>query len=232
MQDSIAAICATPEELAALKGEFPPERIEHHVALDIYHYGNLSYALAGIGKVNATIAATILGLRNPKAIIFSGVSGGVGPDLDVGSIVLGSSFVQVDFGLQDRGQFKPTSPGTCPIEYEPLIVPMVSDEVQTNLLLLQSRIDNSHVGRILTADYFLNDPVLRDQLYLEYSALAFDMESAAVATTGDAFGIPVYVIRTLSDRAGEEGLTTYSQLASTTAEQSARAVKELLQILG
>jgi adenosylhomocysteine nucleosidase len=87
------------------------------------------------------------------------------------------------------------------------------------------------LGGILTADYFLNCTETRDQLHIRFAAEGIDMESGAVTQVAEAWGVPLYVIRTLSDLAGAESHLTYPQMAHMAAHNSALCVLELLGIL-
>ena len=87
------------------------------------------------------------------------------------------------------------------------------------------------LGGIVTADYFLNCAQTRTDLHTRFRAQAIDMESGAVAQVAEAWGVPLYVIRTLSDLAGEESHLTYPQMAQMAAHNSALCVPDLLAIL-
>lgn len=86
-------------------------------------------------------------------------------------------------------------------------------------------------GSVVTADYFLNCAITRQQLRGAFGADAIDMESGAVAQVAQAWGVPLYVIRTLSDLAGEDSHVTYPMMVKMAAEASAVCVPELLAIL-
>ena len=64
-----------------------------------------------------------------------------------------------------------------------------------------------------------------------FGADAIDMESGAIHQVAEAWDRPLYVIRTLSDLAGEESHVTYGQMALMAAQNSALCVAELLAIL-
>jgi adenosylhomocysteine nucleosidase len=57
------------------------------------------------------------------------------------------------------------------------------------------------------------------------------MESGALNQVAEAWDRPLYVIRTLSDLAGEESHMTYYEMALMAAHNSALCVTELLRIL-
>jgi adenosylhomocysteine nucleosidase len=52
-----------------------------------------------------------------------------------------------------------------------------------------------------------------------------------VNQVAEAWGVPLYVIRTLSDLAGEESHLTYPQMAQLAAHNSALCVPDLLALL-
>jgi adenosylhomocysteine nucleosidase len=57
------------------------------------------------------------------------------------------------------------------------------------------------------------------------------MESGAVNQVAEAWSAPLYVIRTLSDLAGEESHLAYPQMAQMAAHNSALCVLDLLKLL-
>jgi adenosylhomocysteine nucleosidase len=87
------------------------------------------------------------------------------------------------------------------------------------------------LGGVVTADYFLNCGETRQDLRRAFGADAIDMESGAVAEVARAWDAPLYVIRTVSDLAGEESHLTYPQMAAMAAANSAVCVEALLELL-
>src|ERR1700751_3928986 len=70
--------------------------------------GELALALSGIGKVHAAAAATVLrSLFPPRALIFSGVAGGLHPELQVGTVLLADRLAIHDYGLMAGGGVTP-----------------------------------------------------------------------------------------------------------------------------
>jgi adenosylhomocysteine nucleosidase len=84
---------------------------------------------------------------------------------------------------------------------------------------------------VVTADYFLNCAATRQALRRDFGADAIDMESGAVAEVARAWGASLYVIRTLSDLAGEDSHIAYPQMAAMAAANSALCVEALLVLL-
>ncbi|MHB1110599.1 MAG: 5'-methylthioadenosine/S-adenosylhomocysteine nucleosidase [Devosia sp.] len=236
-------LCATPEELTALQGQLGVgERSELHGPTRVWfstHDGReLALALSGIGKVNAAAAATLLlSTYGAKSLIFSGVAGGLNPALGVGSVLLGERLSIHDYGIVSGRQFTPTEYGVIPIgaprleEARP-----VPPGVRTNLARLRETMAGRlakpiELGAILTADHFLNCAETRDELRAAFKADAVDMESGAVNEIANAWNVPLYVIRTLSDLAGDDSHLSYAELAGMAAHNSALCVAKLIDLL-
>ena len=236
-------LCATPEELDALRTRLAPEPAPQAFGpTQVWtgeHEGQaFALALAGIGKVNAAAAATLLlAVFRAQALIFAGVAGGLNPELEVGAVLLGERLGTHDYVRIAQARFTRTRSGIIPVGAAELTeLPMVSDLVRANLLRLRERVRDAlpspaRLGAIATADYFLNCGITRDALHGELAADAIDMESGAVQQVAEAWGVPAYVIRTLSDLAGEESHLDYPRLAAMAAANSALCVTELLAIL-
>lgn len=239
----IGILCATAEELAALTARLAldPEG-EAHGPTQVWtgRHGGQALALArsGIGKVNAAAAATLLlSLFGAKALVFCGVAGGLDPQLPVGALLLADRLAIHDYGVMAGGRLTATASGVIPLGAPALEQPEpVAAEVAEVLARLARRIAPRaqhpvRLGGVITADYFLNCAQTRGELFARFAAQAIDMESGAVAQVARAWGVPLYVIRTLSDLAGEESHITYPQMARMAADNSALAVEDLLVLL-
>ena len=115
-------------------------------------------------------------------------------------------------------------------------LPPVPPEVAANFAVLAEAVAPGldapvRLGGVITADYFLNCGATREQLRAEFGADAIDMESGAVNQVAKAWGAPLYVIRTLSDLAGEESHVTYGEMVAMAAHNSALCVETLLRLL-
>lgn len=240
---TVGILCATPEELAAVRGRLhlpsePETRGPTRVWTGAHAGADVALALCGIGKVNAAAAATLLlSAYGARALVFSGVAGGLHPELEVGAVLLADRLAIHDYGYITDGRFTPTESGIIPIGAPTLTAPVpVAPAVAADLDRLAQAAQGklSHPvrrGAVVTADYFLNCAATRQQLREAFGADAIDMESGAVAQVAAAWGVPLYVIRTLSDLAGEDSHVTYPQMVEMAAENSAVCVPELLAIL-
>jgi adenosylhomocysteine nucleosidase len=236
-------LCATTEEIAALRARLDVEaEPERHGPTRVWrgrHGGqSLVLAQAGIGKVNAAAAATLLlSVFGATRLIFCGVAGGLDPDLPVGAVLLAERMAIHDYGVMAGGRLTSTESGLIPLGAPELaaLTPVaagVAAILQRLAEVLRTQIEAPvRLGGIVTADYFLNCGETREALHARFAAQAIDMESGAVNQVAQAWGVPLYVIRTLSDLAGEESHLTYPQMAELAAHNSALCVPDLLAIL-
>ena len=240
-----AVLCATPEEMTALREVLHAAgAAEQHGPTSVWRgeFGGepIVLAQAGIGKVNAAAAATLLlSVFGARGLIFSGVAGGLNPALDVGAVLLAERLAVHDYGIISAGRFTATDYGVIPVGAPELSrLTMVTEEVRGHLQRLGMILGEAgsqvqpRLGGIVTADYFLNCAQTRDELHKRLGADAIDMESGAVAVVAQAWSRPLYVIRTLSDLAGEDSHLTYAEMAAMAARNSAICVEALLHILG
>ena len=92
---------AMPVEIQMLESELKDKKTEKILGVE-FHTGvlngrNVVLAVGGMGKVNAAMTATlIIDHFRPSEVIFSGVAGGLNPDLAPGDIVLGEKIAHHD----------------------------------------------------------------------------------------------------------------------------------------
>src|SRR5690242_3660507 len=105
----LGIICAMPEEIAALLGDMTGVEHKELAGREVLQgklYGRqVAMIESGIGKVASSMTATLLldSLRC-RAIVMSGVAGGIDPELLVGDLVVAHRLVQHDYGrLQADG---------------------------------------------------------------------------------------------------------------------------------
>ena len=236
-------LCATPEELAALKATLhlePAPQVHGPTTVWTGRHADeaIVVALAGIGKVNAAAAATLLlAVFGARTLIFAGVAGGLNPAFPVGSVLLGERLAIHDYGAISDRVFTPTAYGVIPVG-APRLEGLTPASASVRALLARlvlavaGRLEAPpHLGGVITADYFLNCAETRDELHAAFGADAIDMESGAVAQVAGAWGVDLFVIRTLSDLAGADSHLTYGEMAAMAARNSALCVPALLEIL-
>jgi adenosylhomocysteine nucleosidase len=197
-------------------------------------------ARVGVGKVNAAVAATLLlDHFSPTAVILSGTAGAVDPDLNPGDVVVGTAVGHHDFGAVTadgfvRGPTRDPASG----QLDPVLFP-AGDELlaaarRASVFVKPSRLADAKAGAapkiregvIVTGDVFMSSRPLRDELRRELKAAAVEMEGAAVAQVCARFGVPLLVIRSITDRAEAQATDSYQRnvdLASRNAADLALA---------
>ncbi len=151
----------------------------------------LPILITGVGKVNAALAVTrrLAGASSlPSMLLNLGTAGALRPGL-VGTH---------EIALVEQHDFD-----------SPSIRALTGREFGPQLRLAGE-------GLVLaTGDVFVSDPALRDRLALHADLV--DMEGYAVAAAAAAFGVPVRMIKHVSDSADDSALKSWT---STVAESS------------
>ena len=220
----IGIMCATQTELAPFLDRLENRRSEKRLMRDFATgelYGHtVTAVIGGVGKVNGAITAQelIQGFGVEK-IIFTGLAGGLDETVGIGDVIIGTELLHhdLDMKLMENDQF----PG-MPTDYfrgDPELVG-----------LCRGLGDNLRFGRIATGEIFVT-AAERDGIIEKFHPLCADMESAAVAQVCWFFGIPLLVIRSLSDNADEAVEGAYTQNAARTAVYATDVVLRVLEAL-
>ncbi len=190
-------------------------------------------AAAGVGKVRAATTASLLLERfGCRALVLTGVAGGLTADMAIGDLVIADRIVDIDYGrLTEAGRLV-YQPGTLPL---PGVTPHPGYDMPADLRVrVEGRLAEARLtatlGTVLTGDAFLASASLRDELAVRWSALAIEMEGSAICGVSERFGVPWLVVRALSDRAGDESVADFSAFLSSAAAASASLVRELLPV--
>jgi adenosylhomocysteine nucleosidase len=194
------------------------------------------------GKVNAAIVATLLiGHFSPSAVFFSGTAGAIDPTLRPGDVVIGASVAQHDAGVQTpNGILRIGLRNPVTAEREPLLVPapekllaaarssaseLTLPPVKTGKSERPPRITE---GVIVTGDVFVTDVALRDDLRKSLSAVAVEMEGAAVVQACRQFRVPCLVVRSITDQADGQAASSYKEFVATASQNAARLVMAVI----
>ncbi len=105
----LAVMGAMEEEVTLLRQAMESTSEAVHAGITVYRgtFKGAEIVLAkfGIGKVNATICTQMLiDLYQPKELVFTGVAGGLLPNMRVGDLVIGSHLIQYDMNLTAFGR--------------------------------------------------------------------------------------------------------------------------------
>ena len=249
----LGIICAMPEEIAALLGDMTNidrRELAGREVLTGQLFGRpVAMIESGIGKVAAAMTATLLldGLKC-RAIVMSGVAGGIDPGLAIGDLVVASRLIQHDYGRLQSGSLTPFRPAVPPFgpgrnDYAFEVPEELVARIHTaldgfklpalpvDLVGADARPPLFKVGTIVSGDQFINDEGVRQRLQSEFGAHAVEMEGAAVAQVAEAFGVPAIVIRSLSDLAGSDSHLDFGKFVAAVAPTAAKVVEKLVPVL-
>jgi adenosylhomocysteine nucleosidase len=248
----VGLICAIPQELADLRAELDHDERVRIGGFDL-DQGRLDgrpvvLAQAGIGKVNTATVATLLAARfGARMLVFSGVAGGLDPELAIGDVVIAERAVQHDAGVIENERLHPYQAGHVPF-FNP--TPELGYAVRPDLLQrVRARLDGLYLaplsaaaggigrppklvyGTILAGDQFIHCEATRARLHREFEAQAVAMEGAALAQVAERLGVPWLEIRALSDLAGKDSRFDFARLVDEVAKSSALILRRLLLVL-
>ena len=195
-------------------------------------------AHSGIGKVNAAMAATLLVEQfQPTHILFTGIAGGVNPDLRPGDVVIGAKTAYYDYGEYTPEGFR-VSQTVDPFtgKRNPLFFAAdagllgVAEKAAADLKLAPvkpgkgERAPRVVTGVIVTGDAFVASSAKKDALRKEFKADATEMEGAVVAQICGQWRVPCLILRSLSDDAGAKAEEDERHFEKTAAQNSALLV--------
>ena len=185
---------------------------------------------SGLGKVNAAVVSTLLIEKfECELLLFSGVAGGIDPEIEIGDVIIGYSLIQHDYGKLINKEMLTFRPGYFPIgESKNDIEYKLDPKIKRKIKSLRP---NVRMGKIITGDLFLQCEETQKELFEKFGADAIDMEGAAVAQVAEQFSIPLIVVRCISDMADTESQKSSSKFLNIAAKRSFNTAKEILEIL-
>ncbi len=253
----LAVICAMAEEKAALREfmNFVETRalLGGSVTLGELDGHDVVVAESGVGKVASAVTAALLAREfGCRGLVVSGVAGGLDPALHIGDTVIAHSLVQHDYGHLHDAALTPFRPGVAPLgdqrrdyayELAPdLVIRLTELAKEIHLPDLPADlwphatppVDRRRrvlMGRILSGDQFINSEAVRQRLHGDFAAQAVEMEGAAVAQVGALLGLPVVVVRCLSDLAGADSHFDFPRFVNAVAPGAVTVLRRIIREL-
>ncbi|MDM0115502.1 5'-methylthioadenosine/adenosylhomocysteine nucleosidase [Variovorax sp. J22R133] len=238
-----AILSALPEEQEGLAAQLDGVRLVRYAGRDfhlgLWHGRSVVFALSRIGKVAAaTTAAALIERFGATRIMFTGVAGGLHPDVRVGDTVIGTEFLQHDMDaspLFPRHEVPLYGRSRFPADGELVGLLLAAarsdaasadrlfdDETRARFGLESPRV---HQGLLISGDRFVSRAeeahALRQALP---QALAVEMEAAAVAQVCHDHGVPFAAVRNISDRADDQAHVDFPAYLAQVAGRQARAL--------
>lgn len=239
----IAVVAALHEELASVLALMPDEEKQRVAGRDFWighlHGQAVVAVLSGIGKVAAATTATLLIERfGVNRIVFTGVAGGLAPGVNVGDVVLARSFLQHDMDASPifprhevpgygHARFDADAALTDALELacERMLHTLPAQLPSNTVADFALQAPRLHQGLIVSGDRFVATTAESRALQRELpDALAVEMEGAAFAQVCHDFGIPLAVVRTISDRADDAAHVDFPRFLREVASRYSGAV--------
>ncbi|MGJ7614389.1 MULTISPECIES: 5'-methylthioadenosine/adenosylhomocysteine nucleosidase [unclassified Variovorax] len=243
MAAPVAIVAAMHEELGALLAQMPDEQRVRVAGRDFWvghlHGQPVVAVLSRIGKVAAAVTATVLLERfGVRAIVFTGVAGGLAPGVNVGDVVVATALLQHDM---DASPIFPKHEvplmGLSRFAADAAISDALSDVVAGVLrdpvaLIGQAGVDEFglwspkvHRGLLVSGDRFVSTTAESAALQRDLpDALAVEMEGAAVAQVCHDYGVPFAAMRTISDRADDAAHGDFARFVAVVASRYSLAL--------
>jgi adenosylhomocysteine nucleosidase len=237
---------ALPEEIAILKSKMSKKEKTTLMGIQFFtgelKGRNVIITLTGVGKVNAAMTTTLLlDHFQPDEVIFTGIAGGINPELMPGDIIIAEKLAQHDLGVvtpegfQQQGVENPVNGKRNPtfIPSDPNLVALAQEvacDITLDVLRLGSENHKPKItkGTVITGDVFVASQRKKSLLAEDFGADAVEMEGAAVAQVCFQQNVPFVVVRSLSDNADDRAQRDLEQFYKTAARNSATLTIALL----
>ncbi len=208
MKNPIAIIGAMDEEVSTLGQQMDSvhqERIslnELPVLTGFLADREVILARCGVGKVNAALTTQyIIDRFGPRAIINTGVAGGLSPQVLIGDLVVGENSLQHDVDVSHFGYPRGAIP-SLKVSTFPGDPQLVDFAVAAARRQLESK--QVHRGLIVSGDQFISSREQKQKILACFpEAVCAEMEGAAIAQAAYLNGIPHIIVRAISDQADD-----------------------------
>ncbi len=240
----IGILAAMPEELEHVLRDVRADRVITRGGRT-YHHGTLHgvecvATLSRVGKVAAAATTMHLILEfGVREIVFTGVAGVLDPRLRVGDVVVATELIQHDLDARplfprfeapllgvSRFAVEAARRDAATVAAESFLRDFLNKSISPEDLArfgLQS--PSVHTGLIASGDQFITSHDAKESLRaILPDALCVEMEGAAVAQVGHEHGVPVTVIRTISDAADDSAPADFSAFIERVASEYSRGI--------
>jgi len=252
---TIGVLSAMPAELEDLKAQITNQQeVEQGIIKGNIGCHTIYATLSGIGKVNASaMTQKMISEFKVEAILFSGVAGGINPEYNVGDVILASRAFQHDVGHWGT-EFSMHAVGSLPeigigtgeaspyldlsLFWEPDVLSNLKNKaIQFSKSFHSVQVNGKEYspglkvgGIVATGDQFIANDAKKEYLRNQKADIV-EMEGAAVAQVALKNSIPCMIIRSVSDKAGEDANINFQLFFATVAENNADLVVHLLKLI-
>ena len=226
----LAIMGAMEEEIEPLLAHFDKVNVVEFAKNKYYevNYKGLDIVIAysKIGKVFASLTATTLIEKfGCEMLLFSGVAGGINPELKIGDLIIADKLCQHDLDITAFGHPNGFVPGGA-------VFVETSKELNTLAKEVASENDLKVIeGTIATGDQFVHSVERKEFIENTFKADALEMEGASVAVVCDSLEIPFFVLRAISDSADGGADIDFDEFLKSSAQNSANYLIKIVEKL-
>ena len=228
----LAIMGAMEEEIEPLLAHFDNVNVIEFANNKYYevNYKGLDIVVAysKIGKVFASLTATTMIEKfTCDTLLFSGVAGGINPELKIGDLIIADKLCQHDLDITAFGHPNGFVPGGKVFVETTKSLRNIAKKVasENNLKVIE--------GTIATGDQFVHSNERKDFIQSTFNADALEMEGASVAVVCDALNVPFFILRAISDTADMDAGFDFDEFLKSSAKNSAdyliKIVNELIK---
>ncbi|WP_419769336.1 MAG: 5'-methylthioadenosine/adenosylhomocysteine nucleosidase [Candidatus Marinarcus sp.] len=226
----LAVMGAMEEEIEPLLEYFSDIKVTEFAKNKYYEvsYNGLDIVIAysKIGKVFASLtASTLIEKFGCDTLLFSGVAGGINPELKIGDLIIANQLCQHDLDITAFGHPHGYVPGGAVFVETSKALNAIAKEVakEKNLKVIE--------GIIATGDQFVHSNERKEFIENTFKADALEMEGASVAVVCDALNVPCFILRAISDTADMDAGFDFDEFLKSSAKNSANYLIEIIKKL-
>lgn len=224
----IGIIAAMRAEIDSVKTEMTHKQVRTFSGIEFvsgkFRGKDVVVAQCGIGKVFAAICAqTMILLYHPDVILNTGVGGTLTSELSVGDIAISIDVVQHDMDTSPLGDPVGLVSGINVIRF-----PADKRMYEALSRSADSLGIKNVIGTIASGDQFIASTAKKDYIKENFSAIACEMEGAAIGHVAFVNETPFAVVRAISDNADDSSHMDYGEFLALAAERSFGVVSEFV----
>ncbi|RXJ54646.1 5'-methylthioadenosine/adenosylhomocysteine nucleosidase [Candidatus Marinarcus aquaticus] len=226
----LAVMGAMEEEIEPLLEHFNDVKITEFAKNKYYEvtYNGLEIVIAysKIGKVFASLtASTLIEKFGCDTLLFSGVAGGINPELKIGDLIIANKLCQHDLDITAFGHPHGFVPGGAVFVETSIELNSIAKEVasENGLKVIE--------GVIATGDQFVHSNERKEFIESTFKADALEMEGASVAVVCDALNVPCFILRAISDTADMDAGFDFDEFLKSSAKNSAEYLIKIINKL-
>ena len=171
----------------------------------------------------------MIALYEVDYVINCGIAGALGANLHIGDIVFSTDVAYHDVDFFVFGYKKGQMAGE-PERFNASSELLAKAEIASQTISeLRTKVKK---GLIVSGDQFINDKAVKNEILKNFpDAQATECEGAPIAHVATNFNVPFIVIRSLSDNADENEVSTYEFNVKSASENSAKLVLAMIKML-